>query len=90
MEAAPEGLDLLYFAWVREAVGCDGERIARPAPETPLLDIIAALRARGGGYAGAFAAPERVRAALDQRFVPLESPLGQARELALFPPVTGG
>ena len=90
MEAVPEGLDLLYFAWVREAVGRDGERIARPAPETRLLDIVAGLRARGGGYAEAFAAPDRLRAALDQRFVSLETPLGEARELALFPPVTGG
>ena len=81
---------LVYFAWVREAVGKDGEYIDHPDPETRIIDLIAQLRERGGGYAEAFADPGRVRAALDHAFVPLDSVLGHARELALFPPVTGG
>ncbi|APL93742.1 molybdopterin converting factor subunit 1 [Sphingobium indicum] len=83
-------LSLVYFAWVREAVGRDEERIERPAPGTTVAALIAALAARGGGYAQAFARPDKLRAALDQRFVPLDSPIGEARELAIFPPVTGG
>lgn len=86
----PATLDLLYFAWVREAVGCDGETIPHPGSATRIVDLIADLCARDAGHAAAFARPERLRAALDQRFVPLEAAIGDARELALFPPVTGG
>lgn len=83
-------LDILYFAWVREAIGADGESIDHPGADMTVAGLITVLAARGGGYAQAFAHPERIRAALDQGFVPLDAPLGQARELALFPPVTGG
>jgi molybdopterin synthase sulfur carrier subunit len=83
-------LDILYFAWVRERIGKDGESIAHPGAEVSVAELIALLAARGEGYAQAFAQPERVRAALDQHFVPLDALLGSGRELALFPPVTGG
>jgi len=83
-------LELLYFAWVREAIGSGGEQVEPPASVETVADLIDWLAARGGGYAEAFADRGRLRAALDQRFVPLEAPLGEARELALFPPVTGG
>ena len=83
-------LELLYFAWVREAIGSGGERVDPPVSIETVADLIDWLAARGGGYAEAFADRGRLRAALDQRFVPLDAPLGDARELALFPPVTGG
>lgn len=84
------GLDILYFAWVRDGIGRDGERIDSPAPGTSIAALIDGLAARGGGYAQALGEPTRLRAALDQRFVPLDTVIGDARELALFPPVTGG
>ncbi len=83
-------LTLLYFAWVRERIGIGEERIDAPAPETTIRALTATLAARGGGYAEAFGEPDRIRAALDQNFVPIDAPIGDARELALFPPVTGG
>ncbi|WP_313803106.1 MoaD/ThiS family protein [Sphingobium sp.] len=83
-------LNLVYFAWVREAIGRDEERVERPAPDVTIRAFIARLAEQGGGYCQAFAEPDRLRAALDQRFVPLDSPIGEARELAIFPPVTGG
>lgn len=83
-------LSILYFAWVREGVGLDEERIAHPGPESTVAELVARLAARGGGYAEALARPDRLRAALDQNFVPMDTPIGAARELALFPPVTGG
>ncbi|MBV9840301.1 MAG: molybdopterin converting factor subunit 1 [Sphingomonadaceae bacterium] len=83
-------LRLLYFARVREAIGRDGEEIERPAMAETIADLVDLLAARGGGYAEALADRSRLRAALDQRFVPLDAPLADARELALFPPVTGG
>ena len=83
-------LNILYFAWVREAIGQDEEQIERPLPDMAIADLIAMLAGRGGGYAQALGEPARLRAALDQRFVPLDTPIGMARELAIFPPVTGG
>jgi molybdopterin synthase sulfur carrier subunit len=83
-------LTILYFAWVREMIGLDEERIEQPAPDVTVADLIDALADRGEGYAQALADRTRVRVALDQMFVPLDTPIGEARELAIFPPVTGG
>ena len=83
-------MDLLYFAWVRERVGTGQERIDPPAEVETVADLIAWLAGCSAGHAEAFAKPERLRAAIDQKFVPLDAPLGGAREVALFPPVTGG
>lgn len=83
-------LTIVYFAWVREGIGCDGEQVERPAPGATIADLIATLAARGGGYAQALGDAARLRAAIDQRFAALDTVIGDAREIALFPPVTGG
>nr|WP_246352305.1 molybdopterin converting factor subunit 1 [Sphingomonas xinjiangensis] len=80
----------MYFAWVRERVGAGHEHVDPPAGITTVADLIGWLAGRSSGHAAAFAEPERLRAAIDQKFVPLDAPLGRAREVALFPPVTGG
>ena len=66
------------------------ERIDPPAAVVTVADAIAWLRTRSPAHDATLADPGRLRAALDQRFVTLDTPIGQARELALFPPVTGG
>jgi molybdopterin synthase sulfur carrier subunit len=81
---------LLYFAWVRAAVGRDGESVEPPEAVTDVAGLIAWLAGRGGGYAEAFAEPARLRAAIDQSFVSLDAAIAGADEIALFPPVTGG
>lgn len=83
-------LTLVYFAWVREAIGRDEERVELSSPEESVGELVARLAVRGGGYAEALADPDRLRAALDQQFVGFDTAIGRARELALFPPVTGG
>ncbi|MES2095965.1 MAG: molybdopterin converting factor subunit 1 [Pseudomonadota bacterium] len=83
-------LDILYFAWVRESIGLGQERVDVPADVGSVSDLIDWLAGRGGGYAEAFAERGKLRAAVDQTFVPLDTPLGSAREVAIFPPVTGG
>ncbi len=83
-------LTILYFAWVREAVGADEDVVAHPGADMTIAALIERLAQASDGHARAFADPARLRAALDQRFVPLDTPLGTACELALFPPVTGG
>ncbi|MEG3087322.1 molybdopterin converting factor subunit 1 [Sphingomonas sp. PB4P5] len=83
-------LDVLYFAWVREAVGTGQERVDPPegiATVTALIDWLATLSA---GHAQALADRGRLRAAVDQVFVPLDASIVGAREVAIFPPVTGG
>lgn len=81
---------LLYFAWVRDRVGTGEEHIAHPGPDVTVGALLDRLAARSDGHAAAFADRGRLRAALDQAYVPLDTPLGAARELAIFPPVTGG
>ncbi|WP_448661696.1 molybdopterin converting factor subunit 1 [Sphingomonas sp. CJ20] len=81
---------VLYFAWVRERVGTGQEAVDPPEAVVTVADLIAWLAGRSPGHAEAFADPARLRAAIDQRFVALDAPLGGAREVALFPPVTGG
>ncbi len=83
-------IELLYFAWVREAIGRDGEAVDPPAAIRDVAALIDWLAARGGGYAEAFAEPARLRCAIDQVFAPLDAAIAGAREIALFPPVTGG
>ncbi len=83
-------IDLLYFAWVRESIGTGAETAAPPPDVATVADLIAWLTTRSPGHAAAFADPARLRAALDQAFVPLDTPIAGAREVAIFPPVTGG
>lgn len=83
-------MELLYFAWVREAVGVGQESVDPPAEVASVADLIGWLSQRGPGHAAAFADPAKLRAAIDQRFVPLDTPLNGASEVAIFPPVTGG
>ncbi|MFS0738743.1 molybdopterin converting factor subunit 1 [Sphingomonas sp. 1P06PA] len=81
---------ILYFAWVREAIGVDGETIDPPPEVATVAALIDWLAMRSPGHAAAFAQPERIRAAVDDTFVGSDAPIAGAREIALFPPVTGG
>jgi molybdopterin synthase sulfur carrier subunit len=83
-------VDILYFAWVREGVGLSSERVDPPATVTDLAGLIGWLAGRSAGHAQALAEPARLRAAIDQEFVPMDAPIAGAREIAIFPPVTGG
>jgi molybdopterin synthase sulfur carrier subunit len=83
-------IEMLYFAWVRELIGVGAESVEPPAEVTTVAELIDWLSGQGEGYAAAFVDSDRLRAAIDQRFVPLDAALGQAREVAIFPPVTGG
>ncbi len=81
---------LLYFAWVRERVGVGEEEVAPPSTVTTVAELVAWLAAASERHAAAFADPARLRAAVDQAFVPLDASVAGAREVAIFPPVTGG
>ena len=83
-------ITLLYFAWVRERIGAGEETVTPPQEVKTIADLVDWLAMSSAGHAAAFADRGRLRAAIDQDFVPLDTPIGQAREIALFPPVTGG
>jgi sulfur-carrier protein len=81
---------LLYFAWVREKTGISTEEVELPKRVTTVAELIAWLKTRGPEFAHAFARDEVIRAAIDQSHVRHDAPIGGAREIAFFPPVTGG
>lgn len=81
---------LLYFAWVREKVGLSSEDVELPGSVDTVESLVAWLKQRGPQYGDAFAKPQVVRAALDKVHVKPTAALGAAREVAFFPPVTGG
>lgn len=81
---------LLYFAWVREKVGKAEETLALPESVATVAELVAWLSARGPEYAEAFAKPEVVRAAIDKSHAKLSAGVRGAREIAFFPPVSGG
>ena len=83
-------LKLVYFAWVREKIGKTEEIVDLPEGIATVADLVAWLKDRGPEYAAAFARPGVVRAAIDRKHVQPTSPVAGAREIALFPPVTGG
>ena len=83
-------MDLLYFAWVRESIGTGHEHVDPPEAVRNVADLICWLAERSPGHAEAFRDPARLRAAIDQKFVGLDALLGEAKEVAIFPPVTGG
>jgi molybdopterin synthase sulfur carrier subunit len=80
----------LYFAWVRERVGKNEEELDPPAGVATVGDLIAWLAARGEGYAHAFERPRLIRAAIDCAHVGHDAGIAGAREIAFFPPMTGG
>ena len=81
-------MDVLYFAWVRERIGHPKEKIdTNPAT---VMDLVNELRAREDRYEAAFADLEALRVAVDQELTGFDAPLSGAREVAFFPPMTGG
>ncbi|WP_174298785.1 MoaD/ThiS family protein [Sphingomonas bacterium] len=81
---------MVYFSWVREAIG-SGEELVDVPPDTATVGaLVDWLATTSDGHARAFADRGRLRAAVDQAFVGLDAGIEGAREVAIFPPVTGG
>ena len=83
-------MTVLYFAWVKEKVGISEETLQPPAEVATVSDLMDWLATRTAGHANAFAERKLIKAAVDQEHVPLSAPLKNAKEVAFFPPVTGG
>lgn len=83
-------MKLVYFAWVRERIGKAEEDIDLPATVTSVADLLVFLRERGEEYRNALSRPEVIRVAIDHEHVDHDRKIADAREIALFPPMTGG
>jgi len=83
-------MKVLYFAWIRERVGKAEEEVSPPASVATVGELVQWLAGRGEEYAYAFDNPKIVRAAIDRVHVQPKAAIKGAREIALFPPMTGG
>jgi molybdopterin synthase sulfur carrier subunit len=83
-------MKVLYFAWIRERIGMPEEEIELPASIATVGDLMNWLRKRGEEYAYAFDNPNVVRAAIDKVHAEPAAKIANAREIAFFPPMTGG
>jgi molybdopterin synthase sulfur carrier subunit len=81
-------MDVLYFAWVRERIGIPREKVETSA--ATVADLVAELRLREERYELAFSDLTALRVAVDQKLTDFDAPLGGVREVAFFPPMTGG
>lgn len=81
-------IDVLYFAWVRERIGLPREQVETSA--ATVAELVEELRGREERYAAAFADVSALRVAIDQELTEFDAPLDGAREVAFFPPMTGG
>jgi molybdopterin synthase sulfur carrier subunit len=81
-------MDVLYFAWVRERIGIPRETVETTA--ATVADLVTELCGREERYVAAFADLSALRVAVDQKLTDFDAPLTGAREVAFFPPMTGG
>ncbi|WP_292286786.1 molybdopterin converting factor subunit 1 [Marivita sp.] len=81
-------MDVLYFAWVRERIGLPKEKVTTDA--ATVAELVAELRAREERYDLAFSDPAALRVAVDQELTDFDASIRNAREVAFFPPMTGG
>ena len=90
MSAGDRQIKLMYFAWVREKMGRAEEIVIYPEGVETVAELITWLKTRGPEYQNAFERAEVIRAAIDKTHANATSEIGTAREIAFFPPVTGG
>ena len=83
-------MKLVYFAWVRERIGLKDEEVTLPDSVATAGDLLDWLKQRGPEYEHALAEPRAIRLAIDRVHARPDTPLAGAREVALFPPMTGG
>ena len=81
---------VLYFASLRETLGCSREQLALPSATATVSALVEQLRNRDGRWPEAFAPGKSWRVAVNQQMADLATPVKAGDEIAFFPPVTGG
>lgn len=87
---ANNSVKILYFSWIRERVGFGEETVDLPENIDTVLQLLLWLQSRNEQFAAALEFPEIIRVALDQEHADHDEKIGSPREIALFPPMTGG
>ncbi len=83
-------MKILYFSWIRERLGMGEEVIDLPGDIKTVDDFLAWLMSRGEEFEAALEHRDIIRVAVNQQHTEHDEPIGDAREIALFPPMTGG
>ena len=83
-------MKLLYFAWIRDDIGLDGEEISLPDGVKTVGELITLLKSRGYSYERGLRASEELKVAVNLEYANLDTPISDSDEVAFFPPVTGG
>ncbi|HEY0122699.1 MAG TPA: molybdopterin converting factor subunit 1 [Rhizobium sp.] len=83
-------MKLVYFAWVRERIGKGEEEISLPADVVTVSDLLSHLKTLGEEYETALQFPDAIRVAIDMEHADHDEPITGAREIGIFPPMTGG
>lgn len=83
-------MNILYFGWVRSRIGIGSEEITPPDGISDVRGLVEWLKERGGGYEEALEDISSIRVAVDQELAELDAAIANVKEVALFPPMTGG
>ena len=83
-------MKLLYFAWIRDDIGLDGEEISLPDGVKTVGELITLLKSRGDSYERGLRASAQLKVAVNLEYANLDTPISDSDEVAFFPPVTGG
>lgn len=83
-------VNLVYFAWVRERIGRTEEEIELPETVVTVRDLLVHLKGLGEEYETALEFPDVIRVAINQEHVEHDEAISGAREIGIFPPMTGG
>lgn len=83
-------MKVLYFAWLRTSIGTAEETVDLPDTVKTVGDVLDHLRTKGAPYENALGADKTIRIALNQEYAEMDTPVNNADEFAIFPPVTGG
>ena len=83
-------MKILYFSWIRERVGISEEEVSLPDNINTVGDFLEWLKSRGDAFEAVLEYPEIIRVAINQEHTEHDETIGDAREIALFPPMTGG
>jgi molybdopterin synthase sulfur carrier subunit len=83
-------MKIIYFAWLKDAVGCEEEEIALPAGVRTVSQLIEWLAGRGPQYDAAFEFVEVVKVAVNKVLVRNEHAVTDDDEVIFIPPIAGG
>jgi molybdopterin synthase sulfur carrier subunit len=81
-------IDLIYFSWIRERIGKSSEAIETKA--ATVVELIEELKVKDIRYSEVFSDLGSFRVAINQELADFNPAIIGAKEIAFFPPMTGG